>query len=245
MNMKKLLPITALLLALLLTTTACKQPEPTDAGPTATPSPVPTATFSVPTPEPTVTPMDMGPSVERPGPDATPIRIDPIDRPEIQFEPYRAESTKLGVSLEVPSAWVVAEDVENKFVCRESVSASGEPFFSFVEITVTTYSTAQTAADAEAKIDSILDELRAQYGDVRTSAKDKNTIMGAEGRYVTYHLYMPADAGAEGQTVYTRGRLLVVPVDKKLYSIRYLCPADYNSDYINVFYKVRSTMKQL
>ena len=43
----------------------------------------------------------------------------------------------------------------------------------------------------------------------------------------------------------TRGRILIVPVNKKLYQVRYICPAEYNSDYEKVFKEIRSTIEEL
>ena len=47
------------------------------------------------------------------------------------------------------------------------------------------------------------------------------------------------------QELMTRGRILIVPVNKKLYQVRYICPAEYNSDYEKVFKEIRSTIEEL
>ena len=111
-------------------------------------------------------------------------------------------------------------------------------------IVVNTYSGTQSLEDATAELDSVISQIRSSYPQPGRFLQGLTTKCSAkQGTYVTYWISMEL---AEGQEpLKTRGRILIVPKNRKLYQIRYICPAEYNSDYENVFKKIRSTMTEL
>ena len=110
-------------------------------------------------------------------------------------------------------------------------------------IVVNTYSGTQSLEDATAELDSVISQIRSSYPSLDVSSKASNKMLGEQGTYVTYWISMELAEGEE--PLKTRGRILIVPKNRKLYQIRYICPAEYNSDYENVFKKIRSTMTEL
>lgn len=253
--MKKMIKIVSLLLAVLMTASGCTLLEKVGIGqPEATETPVPTATPTakptpVPyTPEPTITPRPLAVEIEMPEDGATPMLIDPIDkptRPPLTFNYTEYVSQQLGISFEIPATWIVStpEGNSNALIFTEPDSESHLGFASSVTIVVNTYSSAQTINDAAAELDSVISQFRASYPQLETSSKAENKMLGEAGKYVTYWIDMPMGEGKED--LRTRGRMLVVPKNKKLYQIRYICPAEYNSDYENVFKKIRSSIQEL
>ena len=97
--------------------------------------------------------------------------------------------------------------------------------------------------ELDAELDSVIAQIKESYPQMTVSNKASNRMLGENGVYVTYRIKMPMGEGE--QELMTRGRILIVPVNKKLYQVRYICPAEYNSDYENVFKKIRSTMTEL
>ncbi len=241
-----LLCIITACLVLLLTGCMQQAPEP-EAEPTEIPTQEPTATPFLPTPLPTITPRPVLGSVETPAPGTTAVVIDPMDKPTrepLVFEFAEYVSQDLGISFEIPRTWTAStvEGNSNAIIFTEPASEAQDGYPSTVTISVTTFSTAQRLSDAESELDSIIAQLRATYGSMEVSSKADNSMMGEKGRYITYWIYV--DTG-EDEPLRTRGRILVVPKDRKLYQVRYLCPAEFNSDYETVFKRIRSTITEL
>lgn len=249
--MKKTLLLGVLLLLFALLLSGCAgDPEPE-----VTPSPDPTATPTpyVPTPEPTITPRPMGGDIERPGPDETPLSIDPVDKPTpepIIFEPYQLfVSEYLDIQFEVPEYWGAPADHNansNTIVFSEPPDdiRSGEALAASLTVQVNRMSTAQTERDAENMLDQFLDSFRTQFPSLSTSDKANNSLGGVSGKYVTYWIDVPLSDDSE-ETLRMRGRCLVVPIDRTLYLVRYLCPADRNTDYEKVYRQVRETFAEV
>lgn len=252
--MKKLLLLSAMLLLAVFLLSACAAPDPTIDEPEVTEAPAtPAPTIFVPTPEPTVTPRPLDGNIVAVAADATKIVIDPADkptRPPLLLGEYKLEeSAQLGVSFEVPIYWEKVVDPAldvNTIVYQEPERdiRSGQVVASSLTISMTEMTTAQTLKDAQSYLDAWMSNFRSENPSLQTSSQDTNQIMGETGSYVTYWIDYPLNEDGT-QTLRLRGRCLVVPVDRRLYMVRYLCPADFNSDYVNVFYKVRSTFSQL
>ena len=122
---------------------------------------------------------------------------------------------------------------------------SGEAIPANVVITVSTLPTTQTTQDASSALDQWITDQRAEYPSLETSSKAENSMMGEKGSYVTYWIQMQKPNAEEGDTLRMRGRCLIVPRDKRLYMISYLCPAEFNTEYEKVFKKIRDTIEEL
>ena len=250
--MKKMLKVIAILLAVLLTASGCAllgggDASPTEA-PTEEPTPTPTPTAKPYTPEPTVTPRTLEADVEMPEDGATPMLIHPIDeptRPPLVFNFVEYTSQQLGIKFNIPASWVASqiEGNSNALVFTEPDNEAHDGFASSVTLVVNTYSSAQNEDDAKAELDSVIAQIKESYPQMTVSDKASNRMLGENGVYVTYRIKMPMGEGE--QELMTRGRILIVPVNKKLYQVRYICPAEYNSDYEKVFKEIRSTIEEL
>lgn len=246
--MKKLSLAVALLLLATMLLSACKAPEPTTDEPSAPPPPSASPTWTPPPADPTVTPRPMEGQIEMPQPGATAQLIDPIDKAtRVPFAYTDYVSQELGITFKIPTGWSVSsvEGNSNALVFTEPMEEAMDEFPTTVTISVSSYDTAQTKNTASAELDNILTLLRAEYpNQVETSSKaDDPRLLGSPGVYVTYWINLPVEGSTS--SFRTRGRILVSAVDKKLYQIRYLCPANYNTDYEDIFKKIRSSMEEL
>jgi len=237
----------ALVMCLAVMTGCVKEATTVEDEPTEAPTPSPTPTIFVPTPLPTITPRPVSGEVQTPEAGATALVIAPMDKPTrepLVFNYTEYVSQELGISFNIPSDWIpsTVEGSSNAIVFTEPAVSAQQGFQSTVTITVSTFSSAQTLADAETELDNIINLLREQFASMEVSSKADNSMMGEKGRYVTYRIYM--DTGEE-EPLTTRGRILVIPKDKKLYQVRYLCPADFNSDYEKIYKEIRSSIAEL
>jgi len=236
-----------LLLAVLLFLSGCSAPEPIEEEEAATPTPTAAPTAKGWVPDPTVTPMDLGEYVT-PQPGHRAPLIHAVDRVQLSFEPYTYdEPVGLGVGFERPATW------DRQLVGQSSVTyyepdnniQSKEPVASSIDISVSLTSGNATIQDADAKIEEVLREMGNQYDNLQFSSRAQQRMKNLRemGVYVTFWI----DATPDGQEmpITMRGRIHVVPVDKKLVLVRYVCPADYNTDYEAIYRKVRDTIRVL
>lgn len=211
-------------------------------------TPSPTPSVAPWTPEPTITPRVFSIALETPEADATPLLIHPIDEPTrppilFSFTPY--VSQQLGIQFRVPESWTASsiEGSDNAMVFTEPQSEANDGFASSLTVVVNSYSSLQTLEDANKELDNIISQIRASYPQMEVSSKAKNKMLGEDGFYVTYWIDLPIDDNSA--ILRTRGRILVVPRSKKLYQLRYICPAMYNADYENVYKEFRTSVEEL
>lgn len=244
----------ALLLVLLLTVVVlagCKGPG-TDgengtqnpgsgqAGTTDSVSTDPTPTPEI-TPEPTVTPRQVAMAVETAAPGATPLLIDPIDRPTIppiKFTYVNYESVNLGVSFNYPEGWIESMPLENTVQFLEPENQAHDGVQTQLVIQVTTAPTNQTEEHAKNELNRIVDAMRVEYPDISVGAIGENPMLGETGYYVNIRIPQ-----ADGSAL--RGRILVLAKNRVLYQVRYICPANYNSEYEKIYREVRNSIKEL
>lgn len=202
----------------------------------ATPTPTPEIT-----PVPTVTPREVAMAVQSAAPGTTPLLIDPVDKPTktpvtFKFEDY--ESIVLGISFNRPAGWAESTPYENavQFIEPESEAHDGVPARLIVQ--VTNFSTNQTADDAKNELNRLVDAMREEYPDIGVGVVGENKMLGETGYYVNIRFTQ-----ADGSIL--RGRIFVLAKNRILYHVRYIAPANYNSDYEEVYRKVRNTLSEL
>ena len=234
-----------LLLAVLLLVTACSAPDLPDEEEETTPAPTAAPTERGWVPDPTVTPMDLGEYVTPPPGQHAPL-IHAADRSPLTFEPYTYdEPGTLGVGFDRPAAWervpvgessVTYYEPDNNIQSREPIAAS-------IDVSVSLTTAAATMKDADDKIEEVLKEMANQYDNLQFSSRAQQRMRNLRemGTYVTFWI----DVKPDGQEipVTMRGRIHVVPVDRKLVLVRYICPADYNADYEETYRRVRDTIR--
>lgn len=246
--MKKTIRIAALLLLILLVLTGCNPVDPpADEEPTSTPIPTPVPTKAEPTLEPTITPRIFTGAIEEPSASATPLLVYPVDLPELKFSYEDVTSQKINASFKIPAGWIdvsVAEDANTVIYMEPSInSVTRIPVQSTILISVFPMQSVQTAKMADDELNRQIDELKKEYPSLRVTGASSSRLMGELGTYVSY--WVEHEYGENGKTESMRGRLHVTPVDRKLYIIRTMHPADFNVEYDQIYKDLRASFKEV
>lgn len=246
--MKKIMHITALLLLVLLVLTGCKPSEPTvEDEPTATPTQTPAPTKADPTLEPTVTPRVFASTIEEPSGSATPMLLYPVDLPELKFTYEEVTSQKINAKFKIPVGWVdvaPAEDVNTVIYQEPSInSITHIPILSTIMISVIPKQSVQTAKMAEEELTQQIERLKQEYPSLRYTGASGSRLAGEMGTYVSY--WVEYEYGESGKTESMRGRLHVTPINRRLYVIQTMHPADFNLEYDQIYKDLRASFTEV
>ena len=182
---------------------------------------------------------------------ATPVAIDPIDKPTPTPEPtpkfvYETyENTAMGVSFSIPYTWLLNPNTNHDTTVQfvEPKSEMMEPDGYQTRLTIEKYNMglAQTASDARSRLESTLEELAASF----TTFTPGEIASGSFGTGNGYYCYYKADYNDGTKTYEMNGRVIIVAHEKALYQIRLTTPRNWYSYYNYLWRKVRSTIKFL
>lgn len=184
-------------------------------------------------------------------PAATPIPVDPIDKPtptpmpkpNYHYDTYVNNS--MGVSFSIPYTWLLNPntnlDTTVQFV--EPKSEMMEPDGYQTRITIEKYNMGlnQTADEARDRLDTVLEELAASFTTFTPNAIDAASFGEGKG----YYCYYRADYNNGNKTYEMNGRVIVIAYGKALYQIRLTTPRNWYSYYNYIWREVRSSFKFL
>lgn len=182
---------------------------------------------------------------------ATPVAVDPIDKPtptpaptpSFWYETYVNEA--MGISFDVPGTWLLNpstnQDTTVQFVEPKSEMMEPNGYQSRLTIERVNTGLAQNADDARTRLESTLTEMATSFttfvpGDITSAALGK-----ANGAYC----YYKAEYNDGTKTYSMRGRIIIVAQGNALYQVRITAPSNWYSYYEYVFRKVRSTIQFL
>lgn len=180
---------------------------------------------------------------------ATPVAVDPIDKPtptpaptpDYMYDTYTSSS--MGVSFSIPYSWLLNpstnQDTTLQFV--EPKSEMMEPDGYQTRLTIERFSAglSQTAADARTRLESVLTELEGMFTTFKANDIATASIGGASG----YYCYYRATYNDGTKEYSMRGRVAVVAHDKELIQIRLTTPSNWFSYYNHVYRQLRATFK--
>lgn len=182
---------------------------------------------------------------------ATPIPVDPIDKPtptpaptpNYVYETYTNE--KMGVSFSIPYTWLINpvtdQSTNVQFVEPKSEMMDTDGYQTRLTVEKKTNGLSQTAADARAELESSLEKLGATFSTFVPGNIATATVGKANGAYC----YYKAEYNDGQKTYVMNGRITVVAHGNNLYSIRLTAPRAWYSYYEYVFRRVRQTFKFL
>jgi len=182
-------------------------------------------------------------------PAATPVAVDPIDKPtptpaptpNFVYETY--ENPLMGVSFSIPYTWHLNPNTNQTTTVQfvEPKSEMMEPDGYQTRITVDKYNMGltQTATDARSRLETVLEELAPSF----TTFTPGNIDSGDFGKGKGYYCYYKADYNDGTKTYEMNGRVIIVAYEKALYQIRLTTPRNWYSYYNHLWRKVRSTIK--
>lgn len=180
---------------------------------------------------------------------ATPVAVDPIDKPtptpaptpDYMYDTYTSSS--MGISFSIPYSWLLNPSTNQETTLQfvEPKSEMMEPDGYQTRLTIERFSTGlnQTAADARTRLESVLTELEGMFTTFKANDIATASIGGASG----YYCYYRATYNDGTKEYSMRGRVAVVAHDKELIQIRLTTPSNWFSYYNHVYRQLRATFK--
>ena len=181
---------------------------------------LPTQVAVTPTPAPTVRSEYAG---------ATPVVIDPIDKPtptavpalQVSYTTY--DAIKLGLSFEGPAGWLKDDSAADTFIIQNPNARIDYP--ATLTIRAEQVSSDYSTSDLKSVINNMLDAIgNAGFEDYNPSNTDTRSLLGKTGVYANYNGTL-----SDGRQV--SGRVHAVCVDRVLYTIHLTAPKAQWNDY--------------
>ena len=245
-----LLAVAGLLLTACASAESQSTPEPdahvcAPAGDTTTAEPQLT-----PTPEPITGDVKLDVANMTPDdPSATPIPVDPIDKPtdtpmptpNYAYKTYASDS--LNISFSIPYTWLLNPNTNQTTTLQfvEPKSEMMEPDGYQTRLTIEKVNTGltQTADDARERLETTLSQMEGTFTSFTSYPIASRSIGDAKGSYC----YYKAEYNDGTKTYLMRGRIIVVAYEKALYQVRITAPQNWYSYYEHVFRNVCNTLK--
>ncbi len=172
---------------------------------------------------------------------ATPIPLDPVDkptatpRPELTFNYKEYTSSAFGIRFEIPYDWTVDDTASDTLVFTDPNTLDNVN----ATLTITVKTVASTYKGEDLKAD-LLAETAAlgqyNYTSWKPTSAEKRTLLGGEGYYLNYRgeLY-------DGTIVRGRVHMAIINGNRRIEAVLN-APGWFNSSYINVFTHFRNTL---
>ncbi len=193
---------------------------------------LPTESTAAPTTAPTVRSEYAG---------ATPVVIDPIDKPTptpvpgltVTYATY--DATKLGLSFEGPAGWTTIQADENGFILQNPNTRMD--YAATLTLQATKLSADYSTTELKSYVNGMLDTIEKMGFDTYSPSKTANRdLLGKSGVYANY-------TGTLSDGTKIAGRVHAVCVDKKLYTLHLSAPQAQWNDYKEMVYDhLRSTL---
>ncbi|MBQ8093133.1 MAG: hypothetical protein IJ242_06115 [Clostridia bacterium] len=184
-------------------------------------------------------------------PAATPVSVDPIDKPTPTPMPtpnyaYTIyENTAMGISFAIPFSWLLNPNTNQtsaiQFVEPQSEIMDEIGYQTRITIERVNMGVPQTVSDARTKLETTLEELSNNFTSFVPGSIASATLGGAKGSYC----YYKAEYNDGTKTYLMNGRITIVAYANSLYQVRLTAPRAWYSYYENVFRRIRTTWKFL
>lgn len=182
-------------------------------------------------------------------PAATPVAVDPIDKPtptpaptpNYIYEKYVNE--QMGVSFYVPYTWLLNPNTNLEttvqFVEPKHEMMEPDGYQTRITIEKINMGLEQTASDARSQLESSLSALEQTF----TSFTAGNIASASIGKANGYYCYYKAEYNDGYKDYIMNGRIIIVAHGKALYQVRITTPRAWYSYYEYVFRKVRASFE--
>ena len=184
-------------------------------------------------------------------PAATPVSVDPIDKPTPTPMPtpnyaYTIyENQQMGISFAIPYTWLLNPNSDQsstiQFVEPQNEMMDENGYQTRVTIGYTKKGVSASVAEARANLEETLDAMAGNFTSFVPGNIASATIGGAKGSYC----YYKAEYSDGSKTYLMNGRITVVAYGQGLYQIRITAPRSWYSYYENVYRRIRTTWKFL
>lgn len=174
---------------------------------------------------------------------STPIPLNPVDmptptpRPALSFTYGAYTSASIGVSFEAPVGWQVDESQSQVMVLSEPEGQIKDGQQCVITLSAEPVTGNYSESDLKSQVNQRLDTIGgAEFDDWKPSYTATRYMMGSKGVYANY-------TGTLTSGVNVGGRILYVCIDRVLYGLEIIFPQGFKDDYLDVFGKIRSSMK--
>lgn len=175
---------------------------------------------------------------------ATPLVLDPIDKPTptplpaLTFEYVTYEAEKLHLSFEAPSGWLVDDSDASAYILINPDNRTD--FAASVTIRVTQLSSNYSKNDLKKEVIGMQSTVRSSVSFSKFDASNtaERSFLGTTGVYANYSGTLADDGVQIG------GRMIAVCVNKNLYTVHVSFPLGYRDTYVDKVYdQIRHTIK--
>ena len=194
------------------------------------------AIVSTPTPAPTMNSIFAG---------ATPVIIDPIDKPtaspvpQIKFSYAQYEAQAMHIAFEAPASWTVENTTADTYILTDTVDTQLD-YQPRIEIRTVAVNKNYNKNELTKEVKGALDTIRGEgdFSSFEPSSTATRTFIDGNGVYMAYK-------GTKKDGKGVAGRVIVNTVDKVLYILHVSYPRSMADNFAEgVYNKVRSTMKK-
>jgi hypothetical protein len=175
---------------------------------------------------------------------SSPIPLNPVDAPtatpraplSFTYVPYAA--TALGLTFDGPAGWVPDESVNEAFTLSEPEQQLKDGQLGVINLYAVPVNSNYTEANLTTEIKQRLSTIGAtNFVEWSPSLTATRFLMGGKGVYANY-------SGTLANGVKVGGRIHATAIDGVLYCLQITYPLGFKDDYLNVFSKIRETLKR-
>lgn len=174
---------------------------------------------------------------------STPIPLDPVDMPSppphapLDFV-YVDYTASIGITFQGPAGWEPDESINEQFILSEPESQIKDKQQAILKIYAIPVTSNYSEANLKTEVQDRLKTISSTNFDVWSpSLTATRHLMGGKGVYANY-------SGTMANGIKVGGRIHCTCIDKVLYCIEIVYPLAYKDDYLEVFSKMRSTIKR-
>ena len=178
---------------------------------------------------------------------STPIPIDPVDMPtptprgdlNFVYTTYFVQSLgPTGITFEGPAGWVPDESVPEMFTLSEPTQQLKDGQLGVLNVYAVHVTADYTLSELRTEVKQRVSTIgSSNFSEWSPSLTAERYLMGAEGVYMNY-------TGTMNSGVKIGGRIHAVCRDKTLYVIQITYPLEYRDDFLDVFAKLRTSIKR-
>lgn len=173
---------------------------------------------------------------------ATPVAIDPIDKPtptplpQLSFSYVTYDATRLHLSFDAPSGWSIDDSASDVYTITNT--APGPDFKASLTVTKIPVSADYTESQLKTEVTTRVNAMKGSFYRFDPTKPASRTLLDKAGAYADYSATLSSDG------VQIKGRIHVTCVNKTLYVMEMVTPAGYFEQYKDTVYaKFRHTVR--
>ena len=175
---------------------------------------------------------------------SSPIPLDPVDAPSptprasltFTYVPY--DVSTLGLTFDGPAGWVPDDSVSETYTLTEPEAQIKDGQLGVLNVYAVPVNSSYNESSLTAEVKQRLADIGGtNFVEWKPSLTATRYLMGSMGVYANY-------SGTLANGVKVGGRIHAATVDNVLYCIQITYPLNFKDDYLNIFSKVRETIKR-